>query len=1102
MPDTQHPDMRKPPFDQSEPPVDEDGTANLSAWHEHLMRRLAALERENHSLRLWTGDAAAISEHVGVISLVLDSLTAHIAILDEHGTIRFVNHAWRAFACANQAADACEGANYLAVSEQAHGPDAEVAGEISQTIREMLNGRRSPYRGEYPCHSPDRQRWFSVTVTRLESGGAPRVVVVHEDITARKLAELEQGQLRLELERSLHERTAALERSEHLLRGFFEHSPAGLVIFDAAEPVRYRVVNPAMADLLGMRVDQIVGKTLAEVLSDPQMAEDHEAMMRRAINERRAFLQETSGRLHHGELVCHQTHCFPLLEADGEVAAAGCVVLDLTQRKQTERTLQLLSRAMHQSSEGLALADNRGTVTFANPAFARMHGYEPAEVLGQHLSIFHTPDQMVTVNAINERVVATGEYVGEVWHARRDGSAFPARMHNTLMQDDEGRPLGIIATMRDVTDQKAAEERLHAQTQLMRYIIHYDPNAIAVLDGDLRYVFVSERFLHDYGLGSRDIIGKHHYEVFPEIPARWREIHQRVLNGAVERAEEDWFARLDGTREHIRWHCRPWYRNDGTVGGLVMYTEVITKRKQAERALRLSEQRLRAIIDEAPVGIVVYAPDGTIRRDNTAARTMLGLDEDEYSRFRSSHNILTDSQLEEIGITSYVRRAFQGETVLYPPTLYRVPCAVGRERRHIWLEGVMYPILDEAGGLQEVVVMHRDVTEGRRAEEESRDLQEQLQHAQKLEAIGQLAGGVAHDFNNLLTVILGNAARLESPNASANESREAREAIEHAAEQASGVTRALLTFSHKIPTEKRATDLRAIVTGTVKLLRRLIPKSIELDVDIASGPALIIRADPTQIQQVIMNLVINARDAMPAGGTLRISAAAFDGSASSGTPATCRLTVSDMGHGIARETRSRIFDPFFTTKERGHGTGLGLSIVHGIVKEHGGRIEVASTPGQGTNMHVFLPLQSERDEVVTTAPPAPPRGNGALILLAEDNELIRKAIATTLRELSYEVLVASDASELMSCYQAHREHIDLLLFDVDLPGRSGLECLREIRHTAARTPALIITGDISGRGEFEAHELTSVLRKPFRMDTLARRVHQALCSHENEEARG
>ncbi|MGQ9651691.1 MAG: response regulator [Phycisphaerae bacterium] len=395
-----------------------------------------------------------------------------------------------------------------------------------------------------------------------------------------------------------------------------------------------------------------------------------------------------------------------------------------------------------------------------------------------------------------------------------------------------------------------------------------------------------------------------------------------------------------------------------------------------------------------------------------------------------------------------------------------------------------------------------EIRERLRTEEEKRVLQEQLYHAQKMEAVGQLASGIAHDFNNLLTVIFSNVdlIRQQLPQDQEKSIGACLEAIWEAARQAMGVTRSLLIFARKVPGEKKPVDLRATVERTVRMIRRALPASIELVTETTGETPIWTFADETQIQQVIMNLAVNARDAMPGGGTLRIAVGPAGGpgdgradeSKGRQTALVC-LTVSDTGAGIPPDIQTRIFEPFFSTKPRGAGTGLGLSIIDGIVKEHGGRIEVQSEVGKGATFRVILPACEPGVEAEAKEPPSGgPPGRGEKILLAEDDEYVGTVLATRLEVDGYGVIRAKDGRSMLEACRQHGEAIRLLVVDFDLPKRNGIDCLKDLRAEGRHTPAILMTGSAEVDLTERLPSDTRLLRKPFQVVELTRMITEAL----------
>ncbi|HEY5997055.1 MAG TPA: ATP-binding protein, partial [Candidatus Deferrimicrobiaceae bacterium] len=418
-----------------------------------------------------------------------------------------------------------------------------------------------------------------------------------------------------------------------------------------------------------------------------------------------------------------------------------------------------------------------------------------------------------------------------------------------------------------------------------------------------------------------------------------------------------------------------------------------------------------------------------------------------------------------------------------------------------WISGQGRFFYDGKGNPVRMCGVVTDVTERRQAEARSLELESQLAQAQKMESIGRLAGGVAHDFNNLLTVILGYSGMLlGDPLLGNDESRRKILEIQKAGERARELTRQLLAFGRKQILEVRIVDLNQVIAGFQVMLERLIGEDIR--VCVMTDPAIDrVCADMSQIEQILLNLSVNARDAMAGGGdlTIKTSNAEFDEAYSRSNPGVrpgryVRMTFTDTGGGMDEDTKARIFEPFFTTKEKGKGTGLGLSTVYGIVKQHDGFVTVDSAPGEGSTFSVYLPAASREAAIVSEAgPEAPTSGGHETVLVVEDEPSIRSLIQELLPPRGYKVLMACDAREALG-HAAEQESIDLLLTDVVMPGMNGRQLYEQV---AVRHPGIKViymsgyTDEIvSGHGVLI--EGARFLQKPFEASTLIRKVRNKL----------
>jgi PAS domain S-box-containing protein len=520
--------------------------------------------------------------------------------------------------------------------------------------------------------------------------------------------------------------------------------------------------------------------------------------------------------------------------------------------------------------------------------------------------------------------------------------------------------------------------------------------------------------------------------------------------------------------------------DDGRVQGIV---RDISGRRRSEEALRQSEERLRDLVHNARDAILTLDIEGRFTSANRAAERLLG--------FKTGELMGCDlADLAAGGAIESVSRLV--DTTDTSQSSIRELSLRTHDGRQIWLEATRR-VIRRDGKPVEVHVIARDVTE-------RRELQEQLWQSQKMDAIGRLAGGVAHDLNNLLTVIsCYNDLTLKRAAEGAPGHREAI-GIRQACERAARLTRQLLTFSRKTVSEPRSVDINGVVEQMRDMLGRLIGEHIRLRT--ATDPALgSVRLDAGQLEQIIVNLAINARDAMPEGGVLTIATAKLEpGSSIAGRmmaerSAKCALlVVSDTGIGMDADTQSRAFEPFFTTKEAGKGTGLGLSTVYGIVNQAGGMVRLQSEPGRGTRVEVYLPTSEAVVYRAGVDSRGRPSGGTETVLVVEDEEMVRQLVCEVLQGAGFTVLEASNGREAMRLMEATSSAIDLVVTDVIMPEMSGSELAKQLERSRPEIKILFMSGytddAIIHHGVLE--EGLEFLAKPFSPDELLARVRGVL----------
>jgi len=594
----------------------------------------------------------------------------------------------------------------------------------------------------------------------------------------------------------------------------------------------------------------------------------------------------------------------------------------------------------------------------------------------------------------------------------------------------------------EVEERRQAEIALRESERSYKTLVQTIPDLIWLKDADGVFLSCNHMFERLYGASEAAIIGKTDNDfVSRELAESFREHDRRAMAAGKPSSNEEWLTFADnGYRGLFDTIKTPMFDAGGALIGVLGIARDITERKRAEEALRASEERYRTILQTAIDGFWRVNTKGRLLEVNETYCRMSGYSEQEILAMS-----IPDLEAAEAvyDIAARIQKIMaQGEDRF--------------ESRHRRKDGSIFDVevsvqyRPAEGGY--LVAFLRDITGRKLAGEEKYKLEVQLQQAQKMETVGRLAGGVAHDFNNILTAIIGYGNITLMKMATDDPNRQYIEQMLEASDRAVHLTRDLLLFSRKQPPDRKPVDLNEGIQKLGKFLVRVIGEDIAFKT-LLSGGTIPVLADENQIGQVLMNLATNARDAMPKGGTFTISTEQVHldeeftttrGLGMSGRYA--QISVSDTGHGMDEATSRRIFDPFFTTKEVGKGTGLGLAVVYGIVKQHDGHITVYSEPGTGTTFRIYLPVitveASGEKEKVSEEHPV---GGTEIILLAEDNEVVRKLTVAVLEDFGYTVITAVDGEDAVARYREHGDSIQLLLFDLIMPKKNGKEAYDEIR---------------------------------------------------------
>lgn len=816
----------------------------------------------------------------------------------------------------------------------------------------------------------------------------------------------------------------------------------------------------------------------------------------------------------------------PLKDSSGKTVAGIEIVRDITERKEAERKMLEAYSHLETLVETMPYAvffkDSHRRHVVINEACCKFIGLPREEILGKTADEVMPPEIAAVCNGSDARIFKERKPVHmEEKFARGESETMIFETIKTPLFSEEGDIKGLVGVSYEITQRKRMEEVLEKLKERYQGIIDDLPDMVCRYKPDTTIIFVNDAYAQYFGRTPKELIGTSFLELIP--PEEHGFVLQSLASLSVEspiKTTEHKVISPEGGERWQLWRDRALFDEQGNITEIQAIGQDVTERKQAEGKLRryrehleemvrertaeltaavdlLKEQILvgkrselfiRNILESIDESLVVLDADYKVLSANRAFCEHAGLSLEE-AKGRHCYELLhkRTSRCFEDGGDCSVKRVFEtGE-----PSSSKHTHTDGEKIIHV--ETKTYPMKDESGNITSVIQVIHDVTEKRK-------LEEQLRHSQKMEAIGQLAGGVAHDFNNRLAAITNYAYVLKTKLSPDDPLVVHINSIMNSAERAAHLTQNLLTFSRKHVMDPRPVKLNGIVSGVEKLIARSMGGDIELRTELSSDE-LVVMADTDQMEHVLINLATNARDAIPGSGQVSISTSRvelgrrfFEGRSANRPGSYAMIVFRDSGSGMDEGTRAKVFEPFFTTKAVGKGTGLGLSIVYGIIKQHRGFIDVESSPGEGTVFHLYLPLLSSKvKHVQALVAPAPAKGSET-VLLAEDDDDVRRPLKQMLEEHGYEVIEALNGPEAVERFLQSRKKVGLLMLDVILPAMNGVEVLKEIRKVEPGIRAIFTSGysedQIRRKGLLEPG--TMFLSKPVTPEVLLRKVREAI----------
>ncbi|NTU57772.1 MAG: PAS domain S-box protein [Chlorobiaceae bacterium] len=878
----------------------------------------------------------------------------------------------------------------------------------------------------------------------------------------------------------IQELDAELGNARALLKVVMDVTPDFLLLKDRDSV--YRLVNPAFCRFLGKSEEEIIGKGDYD-LFPPEDAAVYVSGDSKVMRTLEPEVEDRNVTGENGRMWLHMIKT-PVLDSTGAVTGLLCSVRDISRRKKIELEFERFFNLM---PDMVCVASCNGFFTKVNAAWQKCLGYSEKELLAvPYLDLVHPNDRASTREEVARQLAGKGMNNFINRYRAKDGSYRWLEWNSTPVEENV-----LYAVARDISDRMGRERETRLWADAFRFCAH----GIAIgLPLTNEVLTCNEAFARMHGQVVPEIEGSPILSMY--VPE-----DRELVVGHLKEADRTGFAsyqarmmRKNGTSFPVQMDVVSVSDEDGHLLYRIATMQDITERVAWQTALQESEERFRSVVESAPDAIIIQTA-GRFAYVNQSAMHLFGASSAEeivgrevLEMIHPDFRGMVAERIREINESHLPQSAIDNRVLRIDGTSVDVEAS-----------GVPFMYAGRSGAL----VFMRDVSARKMAEKERTELEIQLFQSQKIESIGRLAGGVAHDLNNLLTPILGYSEMLSSRFPESDRRRQHIEVIHDAALKSRELVRQLLAFSSRQALDFRLIDLNSVIRGFQKLLRRTIRANVDIQYRLYDG-ALAMMGDASQLEQIIMNLAINAEDAMPSGGELVMETSItviekgqekfFEG-LSSGRYAT--LSVRDTGFGMDKETLSHMFEPFYTTKPKGKGTGLGLSTVYGIARQHGGIVKAESETGGGTCFRLCFPLQQIAVQPLPLQEVPPPQhGNGATILVVEDDEMVRKFVVQALTEDGFTICDASGSEEAIELLEQGVCMPDLLLTDLVMRGMNGKELYDKVKVMIPSIRVIYMSGYtkniITSHGVF--NEGISFLQKPFSVQALEAKVREILGS--------